>query len=545
MYTQLSGLWIYSCPCGLNARSMQERLMTLQAMATWRGFVRIRRLFVLSGSNTMFRKPAETPPWRTAGTTAANNGSTIGVFGPDAGVSLSIRSPACRQAPLRVASCRSFPGCSAGVFGPGVGVSQGTRSLACRQAPLRVASCGSFAGSSTGVFVPGAGASLGFAPPARRQAPLRVASCGFLAGTSAGVFGPGVGVASGLRPPACRQSPLRAVSCGSVFGGPGAIRPGVPSTCGHISTWWSQVPGGLLCPSGHGGPSLAAGAQGSPWRPGLAAGGGLARGGPLGPSFSDRLLSFASYANGCLMFSGSRSGGLPLWFPMPRASARRRVGPYQPGQSPSAPSWWNALPWSLRSALADEGVDVSMFGVVSWERLRLHLQDSSCKDHLPVIECAFRCALPESNISNEEAPAFIQRLLRHTNADRLFPTELHSAVGVAAPVGRSLAGPTPTQEIHLLSSLRSSGVQIGEVLDNVAAARARASLAPRSMTSYASNCRMIEWACAELGAAPVPSSLQLITRIAAIINNPGSLRAWLAAWRDWHHFSALRVGGRS
>ena len=32
----------------------------------------------------------------------------------------------------------------------------------------------------------------------------------------------------------------------------------------------------------------------------------------------------------------------------------------------------------------------------------------------------------------------------------------------------------------------------------------------------------------------MPASISLICKVSALINNPGTVRAWLAAWRDWH-----------
>ena len=76
--------------------------------------------------------------------------------------------------------------------------------------------------------------------------------------------------------------------------------------------------------------------------------------------------------------------------------------------------------------------------------------------------------------------------------------ELHAAVGRAPPTGRSLAGPTPTQEIQLLAELSSSGAPVCKLLEDITLARARAALA----TSTTSHRRMISWACSILGEMP-------------------------------------------
>ena len=102
------------------------------------------------------------------------------------------------------------------------------------------------------------------------------------------------------------------------------------------------------------------------------------------------------------------------------------------------------------------------------------------------------------------------------------------------PRGRSQAGPTPTQEIVLLEDLARRKFPVGQILDSIASARAQAAVAKTTSTTYASHIRMIHWACRTLRQPPLPASLQLISRVAALINNPNTQRGWLAAWRDWH-----------
>ena len=115
------------------------------------------------------------------------------------------------------------------------------------------------------------------------------------------------------------------------------------------------------------------------------------------------------------------------------------------------------------------------------------------------------------------------------------PAELHQAVGMLAPRGRSQAGPTPTQEIVLLEDLARRNFPIDQILGSIASARAQAAVAKTTSTTYASHVRMIHWACRTLDQPPLPASLQLISRVAALINNPNTQRGWLAAWRDWQH----------
>ena len=94
------------------------------------------------------------------------------------------------------------------------------------------------------------------------------------------------------------------------------------------------------------------------------------------------------------------------------------------------------------------------------------------------------------------------------------PSELHQAVGMLAPRGRSQAGPTPTQEIALLEDLARRNFPIDQILDSIASARAQAAVAKATSTTYASHVRMIHWACRTLGQPPLPASLQLISRVA-------------------------------
>ena len=121
--------------------------------------------------------------------------------------------------------------------------------------------------------------------------------------------------------------------------------------------------------------------------------------------------------------------------------------------------------------------------------------------------------------------------------------ELHSTAGLTPPIGRSRAGPTPSQEIHLLTSLQGQGVDVCALLDRIAATRAAASVASATSDAYASHVRMIQWACDILQLRALPAQLSTISRVAAVVNNHNTLRAWLAAWRDWHIRARLPWAG--
>lgn len=144
-------------------------------------------------------------------------------------------------------------------------------------------------------------------------------------------------------------------------------------------------------------------------------------------------------------------------------------------------------------------------------------------------------AAPQSSPAYNLALWQMERALRARSL--ALPAELHSAVGRAAPPGRTAAGPSPRQEVLLLQSLREDGLpqaRLEQLLDHVATNRAHAAIGPGSGPTYASHQRMIEWACTLLGAAPVPASVHLVRRVAALVNSPSTLRGWLAAWRDLH-----------
>ena len=97
-----------------------------------------------------------------------------------------------------------------------------------------------------------------------------------------------------------------------------------------------------------------------------------------------------------------------------------------------------------------------------------------------------------------------------------------------------MCGPTPTQELQLLEQLKNGGANVKAILDEVAQNRVKAALAFKTNATYASHVRMIEWACSILGERAVPAETNTIIRVSSLVNNPNTLRGWLAAWRAWH-----------
>ena len=131
-------------------------------------------------------------------------------------------------------------------------------------------------------------------------------------------------------------------------------------------------------------------------------------------------------------------------------------------------------------------------------------------------------------------------------AQPCLPTELHAALGFSAPRGRSAAGPSPGQELTMLESLVARGVpqhEIEDLLDFIAANRARAAVSQGTGITYSSHQRMIHWACSLFGEAPAPASEQLIRRVTCLVNSHSTLRGWLAAWKDMHTQRGMRWAG--
>ena len=195
-------------------------------------------------------------------------------------------------------------------------------------------------------------------------------------------------------------------------------------------------------------------------------------------------------------------------------------------------SLWPMLPARIRRNLEGLGIPESSFVALDWQEVKARLRASGHSGYFRILEAVHKALRESSRDGLAEHRA--ARLLRDPACSALFSTELHAAAGCSPPQGRSTAGPTPTQELELLARMVDSGNDIRNLLDEVAAGRARAALAHSSRGTYASHCRVIDWACSIVGESPVPASTVLISRIASVVNHPSTLRGWLAAWRDWH-----------
>ena len=79
-----------------------------------------------------------------------------------------------------------------------------------------------------------------------------------------------------------------------------------------------------------------------------------------------------------------------------------------------------------------------------------------------------------------------------------------------------------------------NGVNAQGVVDAVFVARTNASFADSTHTTYSSHLRMIGWACDIIQEIPMPAKLVTIQRVSCSINDPSTLRGWLAAWKKAH-----------
>ena len=112
---------------------------------------------------------------------------------------------------------------------------------------------------------------------------------------------------------------------------------------------------------------------------------------------------------------------------------------------------------------------------------------------------------------------------------------------VPGPWGQ--AGPTPRANLRLLAQCKEAGGDPAAVLDGVLTSRVAAAFADTTHSTYSSHLNMIGWACDILDAQPIPARLITVQRVAGVINDPSTLRGWLAAWKAAHDMLGQRWAG--
>ena len=111
--------------------------------------------------------------------------------------------------------------------------------------------------------------------------------------------------------------------------------------------------------------------------------------------------------------------------------------------------------------------------------------------------------------------------------------QLHIALAVAAAASRR-AGPPPAENIRILSQARDGGWDIRAICDQVADARDGGAVAESTIRTYGSHLLQIGRTCDLLTSCGLPASLERIRRVTSVVNDPSTLRGWLAAWRLMH-----------
>lgn len=128
-------------------------------------------------------------------------------------------------------------------------------------------------------------------------------------------------------------------------------------------------------------------------------------------------------------------------------------------------------------------------------------------------------------------------LLPCTSASTISALALsHSPTGWLGP-------PRPSANISALNQLVASGVDPRPYCDAVADARVGTAVAPSTSATYDSHLKQIHRTCLALGECPLPASLDTIRRVTAVVENPSTLRGWLAAWRRLHCVARIAWAG--
>jgi hypothetical protein len=130
--------------------------------------------------------------------------------------------------------------------------------------------------------------------------------------------------------------------------------------------------------------------------------------------------------------------------------------------------------------------------------------------------------------------SFFRLLL--ASPQRQTSSRLHATLDVATSLSAVFrrAGPTPSENMRILSQAQSEGWNINAICDQVVHARVGCAVADSTRKTYASHLLQIERSCKLLSACGLPATLQTIRRVTSIVNDPSTLRGWLAAWRILH-----------
>ena len=115
------------------------------------------------------------------------------------------------------------------------------------------------------------------------------------------------------------------------------------------------------------------------------------------------------------------------------------------------------------------------------------------------------------------------------------PTALHQVLHQTwVPTASNLDGPTPRQNLAMLSTHAESGADIQAALDDVIRGRMGNLLAEGSCVTYASHIKLVLRFCLVLNAVPLPAARPTVLRFIGLFNNAKTLRGALAAWRQVH-----------
>ena len=231
---------------------------------------------------------------------------------------------------------------------------------------------------------------------------------------------------------------------------------------------------------------------------------------------------------------------------------RRRYSPY--GVAPTPPlvhSWGNVqqtIPGSdVQHICMQHGMDF-------WQRLPPKLIRTLCQHNVTSLsalqalgqstlqqlrqDCGLSsavCALLDALHSSDSlTPLKFIRLWLQIPKDGSC-AQLHQALGTEVrPSQVRRAGPTPSANIALLQQASDAGWDAHALCASIVDVRIGDAVAPGTLSTYCSHMGQIECACNVLKVQALPASLETVRQVTSVVNNPTTLRGWLAAWRLAH-----------
>ena len=226
-----------------------------------------------------------------------------------------------------------------------------------------------------------------------------------------------------------------------------------------------------------------------------------------------------------------------------------RPAPYEPTHREGAPGelgniFWSRMPSRAKAFLAARGI-CSLLDLLmcAQDRLRAWMAEVEFKHFARLVQIILEAAGEESYKYKDSLVLRWEREVMKVPAWARAST-VHQALGLEDHKNsKHRAGATPLQVLGELEEYTAAGGSPAEIADEVAQGRVASSIMDSTAVTYSSHLRMVERACMVFEAVVCPADIVTVRRVAAVCNNPMTLRGWLASWRRLHMLRGFEWAG--